>query len=450
MPTPSFGKGPFCFEQRFLLMLEILDVESGSIAAEMKIEAGDRLISINGRPVADLVDYLVAADSGEVILEIERRDGELWELELEYDPDDSLGLVLPHPQPTQCGNNCVFCFVHQLPKGMRRTLYVKDEDYRFSYLYGSYITLTNLSPQDVERIIDQRLSPLYVSVHATDEQLRERLLGRKAPPITALMRRLVDGGIELHTQVVLCPGVNDGKALQQTYQDLLSMTPGIRSLALVPVGLTGHRQGLPALRPLSRDEAAQVVSWVHDRQDECLPRLGSRFVFAADELYLRADLDFPPLESYEDLPQVENGVGMVPLFRRQAQEVLAQARPLSLPPISLVTGRSAEVELNRFVSELNRICAVNLRLFAVDNRFFGGEVTVTGLLSGQDLLDHLTGRELGQILLIPDVLLRDGEEVFLDDLRIPELAERLGVEVEIVPADPWGVWDMLEAIDAEG
>ena len=431
-------------------MLEILDVESGSIAAEMKIEAGDRLLSINGRSVDDLVDYLVAAGSGEIVLEIERRDGELWELELEYDPEDNLGLVLPHPQPTQCGNNCLFCFVHQLPKGMRRSLYVKDEDYRFSYLYGSYVTLTNLSPQDLARIIDQRLSPLYVSVHATDELLRERLLGRKGPPIIELMRRLVDQGIEIHTQVVLCPGLNDGKALQQTYQDLLSLTPGIRSLALVPVGLTGHRQGLPVLRPLSRDEAATVVNWVRDRQGECLARLGSRFVFAADELYLKADLDFPPLESYEDLPQVENGVGMVPLFRQQAQEVLAQVRPLSLPSISLVTGRSAEVELDRLVSELNRCCACNLRLFTVENRFFGGEVTVTGLLSGQDLLEQLAGRDLGQILLIPDVMLRDGEEVFLDDLRISELAERLGVEVEVVAADPWGVWDMLEAIDAEG
>ncbi|MDT8441021.1 MAG: DUF512 domain-containing protein [Desulfuromonadales bacterium] len=431
-------------------MLEILGVDRGSIAAEMAIEAGDRLLAINGQPVRDLIDYLVAAEGGEILLEIERKNGELWDLELEYDPGDNLGLLLPHPQPEQCGNNCLFCFVHQLPKGLRRSLYVKDEDYRFSYLYGSYVTLTNLDQAAVERILAQHLSPLYVSVHATDDQLRQRLLGRQSPSILELLRTLVAGGIELHTQIVICPGINDGVALEQTCHDLLDLAPGVLSLALVPVGLTGYRRHLPELRTVTRDEARALIAWVQRQQADCLARFGRRLIFAADELYLKADADFPPLANYEDLPQIENGVGLIPLFRHQAAEVLVQVRPLCLPPVSLVTGRSAAGELQRFIDELTERCGIDLRLFVIDNRFFAGEVTVTGLLTGQDLLEQLADQNLGRILLLPDVLLRDGEDLLLDDLRIVDLAERLGVEIEIVASDPWGLWDMLEAIEAEG
>lgn len=431
-------------------MLEILGVERGSLAAEMAIEAGDRLLAINGQPVRDLVDYLVAADSGEILLEIERRDGELWDLELEYDPGDNLGLILPHPQPQQCGNNCLFCFVHQLPKGLRRSLYVKDEDYRFSFLYGSYVTLTNLDEAAVERILGQKLSPLYVSVHATDDQLRQQLLGRKAPPILGLLQTLVAGGIELHTQIVVCPGINDGAVLVRTCRELLALAPGLLSLALVPVGLTGYRQHLPELRTVTPVEARTIIDWVQQQQADCLARFGRRLIFAADEFYLKADLDFPPLADYEDLPQIENGVGLIPLFRHQAQEVLAEARPLSLPSVSLVTGRSAAGEVQHFVDQLSRCCGIDLRLFVIDNRFFAGEVTVTGLLTGQDLLEQLMNQDLGRILLLPDVLLREGEDVLLDDLCIADLADRLGVEIEIVASDPWGLWDMLEAIEAGG
>ncbi|MEJ2470226.1 MAG: DUF512 domain-containing protein [Desulfuromonadales bacterium] len=430
-------------------MLEILDIMPGGIADQLGLQAGDRLLQINDHPVDDLVDYLVAEKEENLRIDVERIDGALWELDIDHDSEEPLGLILPHPEPRQCGNNCIFCFVHQLPRGMRRSLYVKDEDYRYSYLYGAYVTLTNLTDHDLQRILRQHLSPLYVSVHAIDQELREILLGRSAPELMPLLKTLVDGGIVLHTQVVVCPGINDGVNLEATLDALLDLAPGVRSLAIVPVGLTGHRQGLPDLRTHSSVEAAELVRWVEEKQRTIRPRLGTRFLFAADELYLRAGLAFPPLDDYEDLPQIENGVGLVPTFRAAATAVLDQAGPLICPPVSLATGVSAAGEVRWFIDQLAAKCGLDLRVHVVDNRFFGGQVTVAGLLTGRDLIEQLTAVTLGRVLLIPDVMLREGEDVFLDGLRVAELGEHLQVEVEVVPADPWGIWDMLETLHDE-
>ena len=430
-------------------MLEILDVTSFSIAEELGILPGDRLVAINGRQVRDLIDYQVNDCKTDLLLEIERSDGEVWEVEVEKDAEDSLGLILPHPRPMHCGNNCIFCFVHQLPRGMRPTLYVKDEDYRFSYLYGAYITLSNIAESDVARIIEQRLSPLYVSVHATDERVRERLLGRKAPPLLPLLRRLVEEEIVLHTQIVICPGINDGIHLERTYTDLVELAPVVNSLALVPVGLTDFRANLPQLRTVSTAEAARLVGWVHAHQDECLNRFGSRFVYAADEIYLKANAEIPALAQYEDLPQIENGVGLIASFRHQAAEVLHQARPLRLPLLSVITGVDAAGEVQRFLGALTQKAAIRINLIVIDNDFFGGGVTVSGLLVGKDILEQLAGRELGDVLLLPDVLLRDGENVLLDDLAVDDLALQLNTRVEVFPADPYGFWDTLDTLDLE-
>jgi len=332
---------------------------------------------------------------------------------------------------------------------MRRTLYIKDEDFRFSYLYGAYVTLTNLTDEDLARILRKRLSPLYISVHATEPVLRQQLLAKPVPDVIPLMRTLVDGGIALHTQVVVCPGINDGVHLEKTLADLVAMAPGIRSLAIVPVGLTGHRQRLPALRTHSQAEAAELVDWVEARQAELLDTLGTRFVFAADELYLKAERDVPPVAHYEDLAQIENGIGLLAVFLRHAQEVLNEARELHLPPVSLVTGVSASGAVETFARRLAEKSQVDVRVHVVQNHFFSGQVTVAGLLTGQDLLEQLANVDLGEILLVPDVMLREGEDVFLDDVRVRDLADRLQVEVEIIPSDPWGVWDMLETLDEE-
>ncbi|MDH3997606.1 MAG: DUF512 domain-containing protein [Desulfuromonadales bacterium] len=430
-------------------MIKILSVEADSIAEELGLKPGDSLLSINREPVRDLLDFLVAEGFEELLLEIQSSDGEVWEIEIEHDQDEPLGLELPHPEPKQCGNNCIFCFVHQLPRGMRRPLYIKDEDYRFSYLYGAYVTLSNLSETEVERIVKQKLSPLYVSVHTTDDVLRESMLGKEAPALLPLLQRLVDGGIKLHTQIVVCPDYNDGEALRKSCHDLIALAPGIESLAIVPIGLTGFRRNLPELRPLSRDESAATVKLVESLQVQCLERLGTRFVFAADELYLNAELDFPPLEAYEQLAQIENGVGLIAQFRSQAEEVLAQAEPLELPPISLVTGVSAADEVRRFIETLAQKCGLDLRVHVLKNHFFGGHVTVTGLLTGADILEQLSGVELGEMLLLPDVLLREGDQLLLDDVSVDALQEKLDIEIEVAMSDPWGIWDMLETLAME-
>lgn len=430
-------------------MLEIIGVEAASIAEELELEAGDKILTINGQVINDLLDFQVHSAAEELLFEVLKRDGELWDLEFEKDLDADMGLHFEHPEPTQCGNNCIFCFVHQLPKGMRRTLYVKDEDYRFSFLYGSYVTLTNVAEADIERIVAQRLSPLYVSVHATDEQLRSRMLGRQGPPILALLKRLAAAGIEIHTQIVLCPGINDGHELERTIEDLAALFPQLQSLAVVPVGLTGYRQRLPDLRPPTLEEARTVVTTIHAYQERFLRSFGSRFVFAADELYLKAELDFPPLSTYEELAQVENGVGLIPQFRAEAAEALAEAAPLGVSAISTFTGQSARGELTRFAADLATKTGVTIHLYPICNDFFGGHVTVTGLLTGKDVLRQLKGKPLGEALLVPDVVLREGDEVFLDDVSLDELQRELDVRIITVASTPWGLLEGLEVLDEE-
>ncbi|BCR05152.1 (Fe-S)-binding protein [Desulfuromonas versatilis] len=425
-------------------MLEIIFVEPGSIGEELELEPGDSLLSINGEVVRDLLDYQLHVQDEELLLEVRKKNGELWDLEFEKDSFDSLGLHFPHPEPTQCGNNCIFCFVHQLPRGMRRTLYVKDEDFRFSYLYGAYVTLTNIGEEEVERIIQQRLSPLYVSVHATEEQLRTRMLGRQGLPILELLQRLTAAGIKLHTQVVLCPGINDGEALARTIEDLFRLHPGVLSLAVVPVGLTGYRKRLPELRPPSTEEAAGILQTLHGYQQRFVAECGSRFVFAADELYLKAGWEFPEVEAYEELAQIENGVGLIPVFRAEAAEVLAEAVSMKRPGVSTFTGESMLSELTAFIARLTEKTGISIQVHGVKNEFFGGFVTVTGLLTGRDIVSQLQGRDLGARLLVPDVVLREGEDVFLDDMTLEQLGRELGVAVEKISASPWGIYEALE------
>jgi putative radical SAM enzyme (TIGR03279 family) len=298
----------------------------------------------------------------------------------------------------------------------------------------------------MERIIEQRLSPLYVSVHATDEELRARLIGRQGPPVLDLLERLTAAGIEVHTQIVLCPGFNDGAQLERTIGDLYALHPGIRTLAVVPVGLTGYRERLPQLRPLDSAGAAAVLETLHRFQKRYLAETGTRFVFAADELYLKAVVDFPPLEAYEELSQVENGVGLIPVFRADAVDVLLEARKLRAGAVSTFTGASASGELTRFAADLAAKTGVKIHLHTIRNDFFGGEVTVAGLIAGGDLIAQLQGKELGEALLVPDVVLRDGEDVFLDDLTLPQLAQALGVAVFKIDSTPWGLLEGLEEL----
>ncbi len=429
-------------------MLRVESVAPGSYAAEFGLLAGDRLLSINGHEIVDLIDYYLHSETDHLVLVVLRKDDELWELDLKKEPLEDFGLVFESSRPRQCGNQCLFCFVHQLPKGLRDTLYIKDEDYRFSYLYGSYITLTNLDETDLQRIIRDKLSPLYISVHATDNALREKLLSTRVPDILPLLKRLTSAGIELHCQVVLCPGVNDGVALQQTIEDLSNLYPHVASLAVVPVGLTQYRARLPKLKKMLPQDAISCLELIHQYQQQYLVQYGSRFIFPADEFYLLARQGVPAYTDYENFTQIENGVGMVAQFRQQSVEVLLETELLELDKITLVTGCLFFAELVKFTEQLSLKTRVTLDVLAIKNDFFGADITVTGLITGTDLLEQLQGLTLGDGVLIPDVVLKDGGQLFLDDVNIEEIGSALQIPVVVVESSPWGILDGLESLAA--
>ncbi len=429
-------------------MLKIESVEPGSYAAELGLAAGDSLIAINGKGIDDLLDYHLTVSAEKLVIEATHED-ELWELELLKEREEDLGLEVEHPYPRQCGNQCLFCFVHQLPRGMRKTLYIKDEDFRFSYLYGSYITLTNVQEDDLQRIMTEQLSPLYISVHATEHTLRQTLLGTEIPELMPLIERLTAAGIVLHCQVVLCPGYNDGQALENTINDLASFYPAVASLAVVPVGLTRHREKLAKLAPVTDREATACLDLIGGLQSRFLKELGSRFVFAADELYLKAERDIPVLDAYEDCAQLENGVGLVARFRQQAEEVLLEAEPLDLGTVTLVTGTSFAEELQSFADRLALRTGVQIHVLGVENSFFGTAVSVTGLITGTDLLDQLQHTGTTDAVVIPDVMLRQGEELFLDDVLVETIQQRCNCPVVVIESSPWGLLEGLESL-AEG
>jgi putative radical SAM enzyme (TIGR03279 family) len=424
--------------------LIIDSVIPGSIAEELEIEPGDRLISVNGNPLRDVIDYNFFSSEDLLVLDVEKADGELWELEVERDEGEPLGITFPAPEPARCGNNCVFCFVHQLPKGLRRPLYVKDEDYRLSFLYGNYVTLANIGRAELERIKEQRLSPLYISVHATDPLLREQLLGKSnILPILDVMRELAEARITMHTQIVLCPGLNDGEAFARTVEDMAQMYPSVASLAVVPVGLTGHRKKLPELTALTREFAVSFIEEWGPKTLALSERLGEPFLFLADEFYIKGRLPFPPLESYGDLPQLENGVGMIPLFLSEAEQVLEDAEHLGEGRITVVTGESPYRYLADFLDRLSETTGVTATPVAVKNRLFGGAVTVTGLVCGKDIIAALQGVELGDLVLVPDVMIKEGEGMFLDNVTLEELEAELGKPVLVVESTPFGVYDAM-------
>lgn len=428
--------------------LLVESVQSGSIAEELEVQPGDRLLAVNGQQLRDIIDYsYYTASDDELLLEIEKPDGELWELELQREPGEPLGMTFPAPQPSRCANNCVFCFVHQLPKGLRKPLYVKDEDYRLSFLNGNYVTLANLKPSALFRIIQQRLSPLYISVHAANPTLREQLLGKVGiPPIMEQLRQLAAARIAMHTQIVLCPGLNDGLELERTVAGLAELYPAVQSLAVVPLGLTAHRQKLPQLVPVDGDYAREFIAVWEARAKQLRKRLGKPFLFLADEFYLKAGLPFPSIREYGDFPQIENGVGMVPLFARESAQTLRRARPIGSFRVTVVTGVSAAGFVADFLSNLGQKTGLELVPLAVESRLFGASVTVTGLVAGHDILAALAGHHAGMALLLPDVMLKEGEGVFLDDLSLEELQRRIGCRVVIFDSTPGGCYRALAAL----
>ena len=427
--------------------LLIESVTEGSIAAEMEIEAGDRLLAVNDKPVRDIIDYHYHTADEELLLLIMKGNGELWEVEIDNSDGTPLGICFHAPAPACCGNNCIFCFVHQLPKGLRKPLYVKDEDYRLSFLYGNYVTLTNITEPELARIKEQKLSPLYISVHVTDEQVRQKMLGRSdIPPLLPMMQDLAAAGITMHTQIVLCPGINDGAFLEKSINDLAALYPRVASLAIVPVGLTAHRKRLPHLEPVSQEYAVQFIQEWTPTKEELDERLGEPFLFFADEFYLKAALPFPPSMTYGDFPQLENGVGMIPLFEEEAADVLAGLEPMGKGAVTVVTGLSPLAHIGAFLQAVAAKTGIAINVVGVANTLFGNQVTVTGLVSGRDIVTALGGKVSGTVLLVPDVMLKEGEGIFLDDLSLDDLAVQLHCRVEVFPANPDGFCQKLQEL----
>ena len=417
-------------------------VEPGSIGDELGFEPGDQLLSINGIRPRDLIDYRYLCVEEELHLEVLDASGELHQVELEKDADDGLGLAFTEALfdgLRQCNNHCPFCFIDQQPPGHRDSLYLKDDDYRLSFLYGSYLTLTNLTEADWQRIDEQRLSPLYVSVHATEPGLRERLLVN--PRAGLLMQQLAwfaERDLQIHAQVVVCPGLNDGAALERSLRDLATQAggpwPAVLSAAVVPVGLTRFRPPDDGLRPVDPDCARTVIHQVESLQKEFQELLGSRFAWLSDEWYLMAGQPLPPRLAYEDLPQQENGVGTIRAFLESLDQA-TQVLPERVEPArrcSWVVGRIVASALGPVAERLNRVAGVELQLLGLPSPYWGQDQVVTGLLTGEDLLAGLAGRDLGDELLLPAVMLRQGHPVFLDDMTLDELSAQLPVPVRIV------------------
>jgi putative radical SAM enzyme (TIGR03279 family) len=429
----------------------VVSVEAGSIGEELGFQPGDRLLSINGVRPRDLIDFQMLVGEEDLRLEVEDPAGEVHVIELEKDADDGLGLAFSEALfdgLRQCNNRCPFCFIDQQPPGHRRSLYLKDDDYRLSFLYGSYLTLTNLSAADWQRIEAQRLSPLYVSVHATDPELRSRLLvNPRAALLLDQLRWFAERRLQIHAQVVVCPGVNDGEALGRTLQDLAAFAEGdwptVLSTAVVPVGLTRFRPANDNLVPVDQAAAIAAISQVEALQEAFQSRLGSRFAWLADEWYLIAGLPLPPRTDYEDLPQRENGVGSIRGFLEELDQATAQLpNSLAVPQrLSWVVGAVVAGALEPVLARLNRVEGLDLRLYGLPSPYWGQELVVTGLLTGADLIQGLQGRDLGERLLLPKLMLRQGESVFLDDMTLEQLQAQLPV-----PIQPIGSAEELVAV----
>lgn len=412
----------------------ISNVIPDSIGAEIGLVPGDRLLEVNGEAVQDIIDLSFALAEEDIELLIERASGEQELIAFEKEYDEDLGLEFESAvfdKVRHCANHCIFCFVDQMPEGMRDSLYIKDDDYRLSFLYGNFVTLTNLGSRDLSRISRLHLSPLYVSVHTTNSELRKQMLGNKqAGKIMDQLTELVEKDIELHTQVVLCPGFNDDQELEKTIGDLYAMHPSVLSLAIVPVGLTRFRDNCYPLTKFSAAAATEVINLVHKWQKKCREESNDSFVYLADEFYLAAGKEIPDYESYDGFPQLENGIGIVRSFLADWEQEQVPFEGYSEQHyIDIICGISAEKILSPLLANFH-IPNLTIRVVAVENKFFGCNVTVTGLLTGGDILKAL--QELPgprTAVVIPGVALRKGEHVFLDNMTPDQLAAQLNVPV---------------------
>jgi len=453
----------------------IKDVIAGSIAEELELEAGDRLLSINGEPLEDIFDYQYLSEDEYLELVVEKANGEEWELEIEKDEDEDIGLVFENglmDEYRSCTNNCVFCFIDQMPPGMRDTLYFKDDDSRLSFLQGNYITLTNMKQKDIDRIIRFHWSPINISVQTTNPKLRcEMLKNRFAGKVLSYLDQLREAGITMNGQIVLCPGLNDGAELERTLSDLSGYLPQMQSVSVVPVGLTKYRDGLYPLKPVDQQIAKDTLAIIRCFREKIYAEHGIHFVHASDEFYLMAGEPIPEEDEYDGYPQLENGVGMLRLLMEETEDALCRKveedaldsgvadadEQMSLDQevhrvelVSVATGFLAAPTLEKLIKNLSEAFPwIKGCVYPIENRFFGEQITVSGLVTGQDLLEQLKDRELGSRLLLPENMLRSGESVFLDDMTVAELQTALQVPIIIVKSSGQALLNAVLGIEEE-
>ncbi len=420
---------------------KILEVLPFSPCKDAGIMPGDTLLAMDQKPVRDILDYRFFEECEKLTLTVEHPGGEREDVVIEKGEDEELGLVFAESlmdDYQSCRNKCIFCFIDQMPPGMRRTLYFKDDDTRLSFLQGNYVTLTNLSDAEIERICYYKLSPMNISVHTTNPALRcEMLKNRFAGNVLDCLQRFFDAGITMNGQIVLVKGKNDGEELERTIHDLTAFLPQMQSLSVVPVGLTKYREGLPEISPFSKEDAKEVLAQIHKWQGICMQHFGTRFVFASDEWYVLAGEALPNGESYEGYPQLENGVGMLRSLQDEVHEALLFAKGDGrVRTGTIATGVLAAPYIRRLLLQVaEKFPGVCMEVVAIENRFFGETVTVSGLLTGGDIISQLTGRALGTRLLLPENLLRDGEDVLLDDVTVGDIEKTLQTKVTIVQSN---------------
>ena len=430
---------------------KITSVDRRSLSEKAGIKAGDILIKVNGNQIRDIFDYQFYTYDACLSVEVER-DGKKKVFEINKEEGEYIGLNFETylmDEQKSCYNSCIFCFIDQNPKGMRETIYFKDDDARLSFLVGNYISLTNISDKDAERIVKMHFSPLNISVHTTDPELRKLMLGNRfAGEALRHLKTFADAGLEIKSQIVVCPEVNDGENLKKTLRDLSDMYPAVTSIACVPVGLTKHREGLYPLKPMTKEQARETIAIADAFRRENTEKYGEPLVHCSDELYLKAGLPFPESEYYGEYEQLENGVGLMPLFEEQVIGAVkmtdADERERSF---TIVTGVDAAPFMEKMLDYLrDKWHNLNCNVIGVRNDFFGENVTVAGLVTGQDIIKNLKAREHGKRILLPNVMLRHGENVFLDDITLEEIEKELGVEITAVEPDGFAFCDAVEAL----
>lgn len=419
-------------------MVSIVGVEKNSSAESAGIREGDILISINGNDINDVLDYRFYLAEKKIILSLKREE-KIFSVKIKKGIYDDIGLCFETPlmdKKQSCKNKCIFCFIDQLPKGMRETLYFKDDDSRLSFLHGNYITLTNLQDKDIDRIIKMRFSPINVSIHTTNPELRVSMMNNKrAGEVLSYLEKLAEAGIKMHGQIVLCRGINDGVELDRTMRDLSSLYPSLESVSIVPAGLTDFRDGLYSLSPFSPEECASIIAQIDEFSEAFKSKNGTRLFFAGDELYLKAGLDIPSEEYYEEYSQIENGVGMLRSLQSEFDFELSQMMKYGETPkkdscVSVATGYAAYPHIKAMCEKLESLYPeVKVNVYKIKNNYFGEQITVAGLLTGKDIFEQLVGKELGDKLILPANALRYDRDLFLCGMSIDELSKKLGVKI---------------------